>query len=90
LAFLGSPNGPISSYKGAHEGDIFMSIPAGWCGKSSVWAKLSNSGEDLKLITLNQYINILSGWINYSCIVTAYKIIEKAMVNRGSKSKLIN
>lgn len=27
LAFLGSPNGPISSYKGAHEGDIFMSLP---------------------------------------------------------------
>jgi len=38
------------NYKQAHEGDIFMSLPAGWCGKSPVWVKLSNSGEILKLM----------------------------------------
>jgi NADH-ubiquinone oxidoreductase chain 5 len=27
LTFLTNPNGPISNYKGAHEGDIFMSMP---------------------------------------------------------------
>jgi NADH-ubiquinone oxidoreductase chain 5 len=27
LTFLTNPNGPLSSYKGAHEGDIFMSLP---------------------------------------------------------------
>jgi NADH-ubiquinone oxidoreductase chain 5 len=27
LTFLASPNGPISNYKHAHEGDIFMSLP---------------------------------------------------------------
>ena len=29
LTFLTNPNGPLISYKKAHEGDIFMSIPAG-------------------------------------------------------------
>jgi len=27
LTFLTNPNGPLINYKGAHEGDIFMSIP---------------------------------------------------------------
>jgi NADH-ubiquinone oxidoreductase chain 5 len=27
LTFLGNPNGPLASYKTAHEGDVFMSIP---------------------------------------------------------------
>jgi NADH-ubiquinone oxidoreductase chain 5 len=27
LTFLTNPNGPLVSYKGAHEGDIFMSLP---------------------------------------------------------------
>jgi len=27
LTFLANPNGPISSYKNAHEGDIYMSLP---------------------------------------------------------------
>ena len=27
LTFLTNPNGPLSSYKGAHEGDLFLSIP---------------------------------------------------------------
>nr|YP_010248867.1 NADH dehydrogenase subunit 5 [Macrophomina phaseolina]QTT58149.1 NADH dehydrogenase subunit 5 [Macrophomina phaseolina] len=27
LTFLTNPNGPLASYKGAHEGDIFMSLP---------------------------------------------------------------
>ena len=27
LTFLGNPNGPLSSYKHAHEGDLFLTIP---------------------------------------------------------------
>jgi NADH-ubiquinone oxidoreductase chain 5 len=27
LTFLTNPNGPLANYKGAHEGDIFMSLP---------------------------------------------------------------
>jgi NADH-ubiquinone oxidoreductase chain 5 len=27
LTFLANPNGPLTSYKHAHEGDIFMSLP---------------------------------------------------------------
>ena len=34
LTFLTNPNGPLINYKQAHEGDIFMSLPAWWCGKS--------------------------------------------------------
>jgi len=29
LTFLTNPNGPLINYKNAHEGDIFMSLPAG-------------------------------------------------------------
>ncbi|CBX89989.1 hypothetical protein LEMA_P124070.1 [Plenodomus lingam JN3] len=29
LTFLTNPNGPLINYKQAHEGDIFMSLPAG-------------------------------------------------------------
>ena len=29
LTFLTNPNGPVVNYKQAHEGDIFMSLPAG-------------------------------------------------------------
>ena len=28
LTFLTNPNGPLINYKNAHEGDIFMSLPA--------------------------------------------------------------
>ncbi len=27
LTFLANPNGPLSSYKHAHEGDIFLTLP---------------------------------------------------------------
>ena len=49
LTFLTNPNGPLINYKQAHEGDIFMSLPAWWCGKSLARVKLPNSGKLLKL-----------------------------------------
>src|SRR5947208_8880536 len=36
LTFLANPLGPLNNYKHAHEGDIFMSLPAWWRGMSSV------------------------------------------------------
>jgi hypothetical protein len=54
------------------------------------WLKLSNSGEILKLLIPNYNWKIISGWINYSCMVINQKISEKLMDNRGSKSKLTN
>ncbi len=50
--------------------------------------KLSNSRKALKIIILNQVRKFLSGWSNYSGIVTIYNISENAMGNRGSKSVL--
>jgi len=48
---------------------------------------LSNSGDTLKLMVLNYSWKAISGWINYPCIVISYKIDEKKMGNRGSKSE---
>lgn len=49
--------------------------------------KLSNSGEVLKLIIPIFILKYISGWVNYSCKVTIYKIYENIMDDRGSKSK---
>jgi NADH:ubiquinone oxidoreductase subunit 5 (subunit L)/multisubunit Na+/H+ antiporter MnhA subunit len=87
LTFLANPRGPLINYKQAHEGDIFMSLPAWWCGMSSVVGnKLSNSGHALKLLIPNYIRKIICGWINYSGMVISQKISEKVMGYRGSKS----
>lgn len=60
-------------------------------GKSlstNVGSKLSNSGEALKLLVLNHIWKYMSGWTNYSGIVTSQKISESEMGNRGSKSAI--
>ena len=88
LTFLTNPNGPLINYKKAHEGDIFMSLPAGWCGKSFAWVKLSNSGDLLKLLVPSHNRKVIGCWTNYSEMVTSQKMIEKEMDNRGSKSDI--
>nr|YP_010716006.1 hypothetical protein P2Y88_mgp04 [Paraisaria gracilioides]WDE74404.1 hypothetical protein [Paraisaria gracilioides] len=60
--------------------------PAWWCRKSSVWVKLSKSGDFLKILILNYSWKTISGWTNYSGIVTSQNMNEKAMRYRGSKS----
>jgi hypothetical protein len=86
LTFLTNPNGPLINYKNAHEGDIFMSLPAGWYGKSLAWVKLSNSGDLLKLLVPSNSWKTICGWTNYSDTVTSQRMIEKEMDYRGSKS----
>nr|YP_010743645.1 hypothetical protein QAZ32_mgp48 [Diaporthe sojae]WET30391.1 hypothetical protein [Diaporthe sojae] len=60
--------------------------PTGWFGKSSMWDKLSNSGEALKILILSHIWKYMSGWTNYSDIVTSQNMNESEMGNRGSKS----
>lgn len=63
-------------------------LPAKRSGKTLLRVWLSNSGDVLKLIVPNYNWKIISGWINYSCTVTSYKIDEKKMGYRGSKIEL--
>ncbi|TVY18653.1 NADH-ubiquinone oxidoreductase chain 5 [Lachnellula arida] len=59
LTFLTNPNGPLVNYKHAHEGDIFMSLPAEWCRiPHNLGNKLSNSGDTLKLLVPNHNLKI--------------------------------
>jgi len=57
------------------------------CGKSSIIGiKLPNSGDTLELLIPSSNRKVISGWINYSCMVISQKISEKIMDYRGSKS----
>jgi hypothetical protein len=60
--------------------------PAKRFGKSLVWAKLSNSGDSLKIMVPNCSRKTTSGWSNYSCTVISHNMIEREMGYRGSKS----
>ena len=64
--------------------------PAKRSGKTLMWVKLPNSGEILKLLVPSYNWKIISGWTNYSGMVTSQKMIEREMDNRGSKSVLIS
>ena len=90
LTFLTNANGPTVNYIKAHEGDIFMSLPAGRRGMPPVVGdKLSNSGDLLKLLVPNYIRKIICGQTNYLGMVTSQKISEKIMGYRGSKSDFI-
>jgi hypothetical protein len=60
--------------------------PALRIGFTLLWVKLSNTGNTLKLKIPNYIRKVISGWTNYSCMVTSQKIIEREIGNRGSKS----
>lgn len=47
---------------------------------------LPNSGDALKILILSQPRKLLSGWSNYSGIVTSQNMKETEIGNRGSKS----
>jgi hypothetical protein len=68
--------------------DYMSEDPALCCGITLLWAKLSNSGDTLKLLIPNYIRKAISGWINYSCTVISQKMSENKMGYRGSKSKL--
>lgn len=59
-------------------------------GKRIYGDKLSNSGKLLKLNVPSYNWKIISGWSNYSGMVTNFKISENKMDNRGSKSIINN
>ena len=60
--------------------------PGIWLRKSNIRDKLPNSGEPLKLLIPSHIWKYMSGWTNYSEMVTSQKIYENIMGNRGSKS----
>jgi uncharacterized protein YfkK (UPF0435 family) len=64
-------------------------VPADWFGKSIAWAQLSNSGDALKIIIPSHDGNIMSGWSNYSGMVTSYDMNESEMGYCGSKSSAL-
>jgi hypothetical protein len=64
-------------------------LPAKHKGKMLLWVRLSNSGDNLKLIIPSYIWKNICGWSNYSCMVTSYKISEKIMEYRGSKSDFV-
>ena len=59
-------------------------------GKRVYGDKLSNSGDILKLKVPSYSRNAISGWSNYSGMVTSLKMSENEMDNRGSKSTILN
>lgn len=59
-------------------------------GKRVYGDKLSNSGEVLKLKVPSYSWKNISGWNNYSCMVTSLKICENKMEDRGSKSTILS
>lgn len=82
---------------------IYMDAPVAWgiyfqdsatplpegSGKSLLLgSKLPNSGDTLKLLVLSHIWKYMSGWSNYSGIVTSQEMIERKMGNRGSKSNI--
>ncbi len=65
--------------------------PKNWIGKSRInWDKLSNSGDALKILIPSHIWKYMSGWTNYSGMVTSQNIYESLIGNRGSKSVLYN
>jgi len=60
-------------------------------GITSIMAvKLSNSGDPLKLMVPSYNRKVISGWSNYSGMVTSPKMKETEMGYRGSKSVFIS
>jgi hypothetical protein len=58
-----------------------------WLGKSLLWVlTFPNSGKLLKLLVPNYIWKYVSGWTNYSGMVTSQEICENKMDDRGSKS----
>jgi hypothetical protein len=61
------------------------------CGKSSIIGiKLPNSGDTLELLIPSSNRKVISGWINYSCMVISQKASEKNVGYCGSKSIVLN
>ena len=57
-----------------------------WSGISLLCLQLPKSGKPLKLLVPSLYRKVMSGWTNYSGMVTSQKMSKNKMGNRGSKS----
>ena len=64
-----------------------LRTPALWRRVShKVGYKLSNSGDSLKLMAPTINRKVIDGWSNQLCMVIVYKMIEREIGYRGSKS----
>ena len=61
-----------------------LGMGALWSGTSYERLQLSNSGNILKPLVLNDDLKVVRGWNNFLVIIQ--RILEKGMDNRGSKS----
>ena len=62
-----------------------INYPVWWFRESLLWVKLSNSWELLEFQIPNYIRKGISGWINYSGMVTSLEASERNMGYRGSK-----
>lgn len=74
--------------RGNLEFDSYMT-PADWSRKSIPWVQLSNYEDTLKIIVPSHNGNVMSGWSNYSGMVTSYDMSENEMGYCVSKSRPI-
>jgi hypothetical protein len=76
----------VSTFVQIYTVDYMREDPAECSGKTFVGNILSNSGDALKLMIPSYNRKVISGWSNYSGMVTTHKMNENEMGNRGSKS----
>ena len=67
---------------------LFFLGPVMWGRISlSIWDKLSNYGDTLKLLVPSSIWKYVCGWTNHLCMVISQKIFERKMGNRVAKSE---
>nr|YP_007507086.1 LAGLIDADG endonuclease [Ceratocystis cacaofunesta]YP_009704225.1 LAGLIDADG endonuclease [Ceratocystis fimbriata]YP_009710377.1 LAGLIDADG endonuclease [Ceratocystis albifundus]AFO38134.1 LAGLIDADG endonuclease [Ceratocystis cacaofunesta]QEN73788.1 LAGLIDADG endonuclease [Ceratocystis fimbriata]QFX74879.1 LAGLIDADG endonuclease [Ceratocystis albifundus] len=59
-----------------------------WFRKSLKRVKLPNFGKALRPLIPSNNFPVISGWINYSCMVISQWILERGIGNHESKSVL--
>jgi len=70
---------------------LSLDAPTVFSGKLyTMWVKLSNFGNSLKVFILSYSWKTISGWSNYSGIVISQNMNESEMGYRGSKSVIGN
>ena len=78
----------VSTFVQIYTVDYMREDPEKCSGKTFAGYKLPNSGNTLKLKVPSHSRKIMSGWSNYSGMVTSLKMNESKMGNRGSKSNI--
>lgn len=62
---------------------LSIDAPAVVAGKHTMWVKLSNSGDLLKLLVPNYSLKTICGWINHSCIPFSL-LFDKVLIKKNT------